>query len=42
MSPDDTGIGTVHIDYADGATCSLGIEIVDPSVAGSWRLDLGR
>jgi len=41
MSPDDTGIGTVQIDYANGATCSLGIEIVNPSVAGSWRLDIG-
>ena len=41
MSPDDTGIGTVLINYADGATCSFGIEIVNPQVAGSWRLDLG-
>ena len=41
MSPVDTGIGTVRIDYADGATCSLGIEIVNPAVAGSWRLDIG-
>lgn len=41
MSADDTGIGTVRIGYADGATCSLGIEIVNPAVAGSWRLDIG-
>jgi hypothetical protein len=42
MSPDDTGIGAVQIDYADGATCSFGIEIVNPQVAGSWRLDIGH
>jgi hypothetical protein len=41
MSPEDTGIGTVRIGYADGATISFGIEIVNPSVAGSWRLDIG-
>lgn len=42
MSPDDAGIGTVQIDYADGATSSFGIEIVNPQVARSWRLDIGR
>jgi hypothetical protein len=41
MSLDDTGVGTVWIDYADGATCGFGIEIVNPQVAGSWRLDIG-
>ena len=41
MSSDDTGIGTVQIDYADGATSSFGIEIVNPTVTGSWRLDIG-
>ena len=41
MSSDDTGIGTVQVDYADGATSSFGIEIVNPTVTGSWRLDIG-
>lgn len=41
ISTEDTGIGTVRIGYADGATCSLGIEVVNPAVAGSWRLDIG-
>ena len=41
MSVEDTGIGTVQIDYADGATSSFGIEIVNPTVTGSWRLDIG-
>ena len=41
MSPEDTGVGTVRIDYADGATGSFGIEIVNPQVAGSWRFDIG-
>ena len=42
MSQEDTGVGTVQVGYADGATCSFGIEIVNPQVAGSWRLDIGR
>jgi hypothetical protein len=40
-SPDDTGIATVRIDYADGAVSQFWIEIVNPSAAGSWRIDIG-
>jgi hypothetical protein len=40
-SPEDTGLATVRIDYADGATCQFGIEIVNPQAAGSWRIDIG-
>lgn len=40
-SPIDTGVATVRIDFADGATGSVGIEIVNPQAAGSWRLDIG-
>jgi hypothetical protein len=38
---DNTGIATVRIDYADGAACQFGIEIVNPQSAGSWRIDIG-
>jgi hypothetical protein len=41
LSPDDTGIANVRIDYADGAVCQFGMEIVNPQSAGSWRLDVG-
>ena len=40
-SPEDTGIATVRIGYADGAACQFGIEIVNPGPAGSWRIDIG-
>ena len=40
-SPEDTGIATVRIDYADGAVSQFGIEIVNPQSAGSWRIDIG-
>ena len=41
LSPDDTGIATVRIDYADGAARQFGIELVNPQSAGSWRIDIG-
>ncbi len=31
----------MRIDYADGAACQFGIEIVTPQSAGSWRIDIG-
>ena len=41
LSPEDTGIATVRIDYADGVVSQFGIEIVNPDSAGSWRIDIG-
>jgi hypothetical protein len=41
-SPEDTGIASVRVGYADGAVCQFGIEIVNPQSAGSWRIDIGR
>lgn len=40
-SPEDTGIATVRIDYADGVVFQFAIEIVNPDTAGSWRIDIG-
>ena len=39
--PEDTGIATVQINYADGVVSHFAIEIVNPAIAGSWRIDIG-
>ena len=41
LSPEDTGIATIRIDYADGVVSQFGIENVNPDTAGSWRIDIG-